>query len=210
MRSILLFAAILLAAPATAQTVFRATPLDQRQNERLDAAESRLDRIESAVDRLVVAIESKPDEKLVTTEKPKPKPPTPASTPSVASGRYSAVELAAIARQAFPSGWTGPRYADVSPRSAVYSHLKSGVHGFSSAQVDSLSLSDALAIHDLNHGRKVMPTKGGYQAPAKTLASVQRTVTQSAGSGCANGQCARPSASYSRSSGRLFPRLFGR
>lgn len=96
-----------------------------------------------------------------------------AVTPEAVSNRWTRAELEAMVRAKYPRGFA-VRYADVSPRSAVWSHLKSGVHGFSSAQVDGMPQWIALGLHDMEHGGEI--------TPFRTQASA----------GCVNGRCPTP------------------
>ena len=101
-------------------------------------------------------------------------------------------------------------YADVQPRSYAYRHLVQD-HGFTSAQVNGLSLDEAYRLHSLAHGGIVKAYRSGsvvamvqssieaspvYSYPVtQTVVNVQplrtpvRTTLQAIGSGCANGQC---------------------
>lgn len=80
--------------------------------------------------------------------------------PSV-SARYSTAELRSIIHAKRPGGWTGPVYADVSPRSQAKQHLVGPEHGFSWDQVSGLTQDEALILHDLapRHGNQIFPTR---------------------------------------------------
>jgi hypothetical protein len=122
------------------------------------------------------------------------------------SSRYSMSELRALIQQ----HRNHRIYDDVQPRSDAYRHLTQD-HGFSSDQVNGLTLDEAYRLHGLAHGGIVRATRSS-ESVAMVQASVQsapvysypvtqqivnvqpvrtpvRTVVQAAASGCANGQC---------------------
>lgn len=119
-----------------------------------------------------------------------------ASTPAAAtqSSRYSSSELRALIQQHRPGGWSGPVYADVSPRSSAKRHLQDPKHGFTADQLAGLTQEEALILHDLapTHGNKIFPTRSGTQ-PARRQSSVtwSQPLVNQMETGCANGQCAR-------------------
>ena len=101
----------------------------------------------------------------------------------------------------------------------VYQHLVSE-HGYTSSQVNGLSLSDALELHNLAHGPRISAyTTGGVAVvapgidvfvPTPRTPTQPRTPPPNYGGNCANGQCARRSTSTAGSGwfpGKLF---FGR
>ena len=71
MRYLLLFAIVLIAVPAQAQRVFRASSIDMEQNERIDVLESKIDLLEGSIDRLITAME-RPAPVVAAIPKPKP------------------------------------------------------------------------------------------------------------------------------------------
>lgn len=77
------------------------------------------------------------------------------------SARYTTSELRSMIQSKRPGGWTGPVYADVSPRSAAKQHLVGREHGFSWDQVSGLTQEEALILHDLapRHGNQIFPTR---------------------------------------------------
>lgn len=77
----------------------------------------------------------------------------------VRHGRYTTDQLRSMIHKFRPGGWQGPNIADVSPHSSVWSHLVGPQHGFTSWQVNGLSLEEALILHDLapGHGNKIFP-----------------------------------------------------
>jgi hypothetical protein len=210
---ILVVAVAMLAPVANAQRVFRASSIDIEQNERIDSLESKVSRIESSVSKLVAVVERQSQPVRIASQ---PATITPVSTavqpatirqPSSQSGYYSQAELIAIVRAAYPGG-DYTRYADVSPRSGVWTHLQDGNHQFTSQQVSGLPQDIALGLHGLHHANKVRATRSSQAvAPqvARSQPAIQRSypqpVVQAAG-GCANGQCARPS--YSQPARRSF------
>lgn len=123
-----------------------------------------------------------------------------------ASSRYSMSELRSLIQQ-----YRNHRiYADVQPRSYAYRHLVSD-HGFTSDQVNGLSLDEAYRLHSLAHGGILHATRSGasvamvqssvqsepvYSYPVtQQVVNVQpmrtpvRTVIQAAANGCPNGRC---------------------
>ena len=205
---ILLIAVAVLAPAANAQRVFRASSIDLEQNERIDTIEAKVSRIESSVASLVAALEkqAKPAvAKPVTVANFTPvsvaMPLPVARQVATQSGYYSQAELIAIVQQAYPGG-DYTRYADVSPRSGVWTHLMDGNHQFTAAQVDGLPQDIALGLHGLHHAGKIRATQSSravapqvaYSQPVAQQYSQPIQYAQAVG-GCANGQCARPSYS---------------
>lgn len=218
MRSLIVLLAVLVASPAYAQRVFRASiKIDDIQNERLDEVEAKVDNLNETVKVLVQTVntlaevqrqrievsklelqaEAQPKPKVVSTKVVSHTTAPPQEIATTPTPR-AATNLAAIAWQAYPDGVYRVRYADVQPRSQVWNHLIQ--HGFSQEEVQGLSQFEALAIHDLAHGGKIHPRQS-YSAPVQS--SVRQPVAQ-VQSGCANGQCARQGVSYSYSRPRLF------
>jgi hypothetical protein len=212
-RILTLIVAIATLAPAAnAQRVFRASSIDIEQNERIDTIESKVARIESSVSKLVAAMEAKntlPQPATVVSEPVRTITPVSVTRPqaSIQSGHYSQAELIAIVQAAYPGG-DYTRYADVSPRSGVWTHLMDGNHQFTAAQVNGLPQDIALGLHGLHHAGKIRATRSS-RAAAPQVAYSQPAIQQSysqpviqAAGGCANGQCARPS--YSQPTRRSF------
>lgn len=210
-RILILIVAIATLAPvASAQRVFRASSIDLEQNDRIDSLESKVSRIESSVSKLVAAIESKAVVQPATIVAEPVRTITPVSVQrtqaAMPSGYYSQSELISIVRSAYPNG-NYTRYADVSPRSAVWSHLMDGNHQFTSAQVQGLPQDIALGLHGLHHAGRIKATRSGgnvsYAQPAMPQVTYSQPaysqpsqVFQQAG-GCANGQCPTPARSQS-------------
>lgn len=208
MRSLLILAfAILFASTANAQRVFRASSIDIEQNERIDTIEAKVSRIESSVASLVAVLEkqakpavAQPATVTHVTPVSVSLPPLVARQAATPSGYYSQAELIGIVQAAYPRG-DYTRYADVSPRSGVWTHLMDGNHQFTAAQVQGLPQDIALGLHGLHHANKIRATRSSrpvapqvaYSQPA-IQQSYSQPVIQAAG-GCANGQCARPSYS---------------
>lgn len=211
---ILIVAVATLAPVANAQRVFRASSIDIEQNERIDTIEAKVSRIESSVSKLVAAMEAKntlPQPATIVSEPVRTITPVSATRPqpSIQSGHYSQSELISIVQQAYPRG-DYTRYADVSPRSGVWSHLQDGNHQFTAAQVQGLPQDIALGLHGLHHAGKIRATRSSrssapqvaYSQPAIQQSYPQPAIQQSysqpliqSAGGCANGQCARPSYS---------------
>lgn len=103
-------------------------------------------------------------------------------------GRYTTAELRAMIAAKRPSGWRGPVYADVAPRSQAKQHLVGPQHGFSWDQVSGLTQNEALILHDLapRHGNQIFPYRSGSQP------------MQMASSGCPNGGCPNQSRTTTR------------
>ena len=217
MRLILiLLLAIATASTANAQRVFRASSIDLEQNDRLDSLESKVDRIESSVAALVAVLEKRAVQEPATVAKPAPKPDPKVAKLTVdksESPYYSQAELVAIVKAEYPRG-DYTRYADVSPRSAVWRHLQDGEnHSFTATQVNGMSQSIALGLHGLEHAGKITPYRSGVKpkprktearlvsTPAKTT-TVKRSVQQVGG--CASGSCARPVTAAPTQRVRLF------
>lgn len=222
------------APAANGQRVFRASSIDIEQNERIDSLEAKVGRIEASVNKLVSAVEAKQIAKpaTVVSEPVRVIQPAissdtiPVSTqspePRLSRSRYSQAELVSIVQQAYPSGdWT--RYADVSPRSAVWSHLQDPNHQFSAEQVQGLPQNIALGLHGLHHAGKIRATRIGqpqtmtatvYAEPQPQPVVMQsypqpvaapvysQPIIQQSGGGCPNGQC--PAPSYSQPVRRSF------
>lgn len=221
-------AAFALTTTAEAQRVFRASSIDVEQNERLDAVEAKVDQIADslksieqllsaqAMERVVAqAPRPKPaDKESLTTAKPAPTVPSSRTVQTPTSNRYTQAELTAIVQSRYPSGFR-VRHADVSPRSAVWSHLKSGIHGFSAEQVDGMPQWIALGLHDMEHGGEITPFRSSASSAstaARPASPAAPPVVASFGVGCANGQCARQITARSvqlRSRGTV-RRLLGR
>lgn len=229
MAIVAVLAFALFAQPAQAQRVFRASSIDIEQNERIDTIEAKVSRIESSVASLVTAIEKQQlprtavvvESRAVTIE---PTTVTPVSvitqpatirqSSSQSSGYYSQAELIAIVQAAYPGG-DYTKYADVSPKSGVWSHLTDGNHQFTAAQVNGLPQDIALGLHGLHHAGKIRATRSSravapqvaYSQPAiqqysqPAIKQYSQPAIQATG-GCANGQCARPS--YSQPARRAF------
>jgi len=211
---ILIVAVATLAPVANAQRVFRASSIDLEQNDRIDSLEAKVSRIESSVSKLVASLE-KQSQPVATASQPATitpvsvitQAPTIRQASSQSSGYYSQAELIAIVQQAYPRG-DYTRYADVSPRSGVWTHLQDGNHQFTSAQVNGLPQDIALGLHGLHHANRIRATRSS-QVVAPQVARSQPAIQQSysqpvyqAAGGCANGQCARPS--YSQPARRSF------
>ena len=201
MRPFLILAfVVLFAVPANAQRVFRASSIDLEQNERLDKLESQVGRIEASIVSLAVAMEKQAKPQPVAA--PKPVVATQVATKQVVNrqpaSHYTQAELVGIVQAAYPSG-DYTRYADVSPRSAVWSHLQDSNHQFTAAQVNGLPQNIALGLHGLNHAGRIKATRSSQTASpqvARSQPAIQQFITQpsvQAVGGCANGQCARPS-----------------
>lgn len=269
MRFVSILLLCLLTVPTIAQErIFRADPIDIKQDARLDALESRIETLVRLIEK------SQPEfAKSVLEDAPKPieypvpnaeKPsiekryclgdvkycegrlhylacingeekwlPVPLAAQSVAmstmtyqpavqastvtysqpvtvqrstSSRYSTSELRSLISQ-----YRNHRiYADVQPRSYAYRHLVQD-HGFTSDQVNGLSLDEAYRLHSLAHGGVIKPYRSDASV-AMVQASVQsapvysypvtqqivnvqpvrtpvRNVVQAAANGCPNGQC---------------------
>lgn len=211
-----------LTSTTLAQSVFRASPIDQCQDERLDALEKSDLRIEAKLEAILAKLEVKTC-KVVELQadggcadgqcdKPEKLP-----APVAVSARYTTSELQSLIRAKRPGGWRGPVYADVSPRSMAKQHLVGSEHGFTWDQVSGLTQEQALILHDLapSHGNQIFPTRSGTASasvrPVVTR-SVTTTTTQSvqASSGCANGQCARQQSSVQYRRGLFGFGLLGR
>jgi hypothetical protein len=212
-RFLTLAIAIVIFSPAAnAQRVFRASSIDLEQNDRIDSLESKVSRIESSVSKLVASLEKQAQPVRIASQ---PATVTPVSVITQAptirqassqSGYYSQAELIAIVQAAYPGG-DYTRYADVSPRSGVWTHLQDGNHQFTAAQVQGLPQDIALGLHGLHHANKVRATRSS-RAAAPQLAHSQPAIQQSypqpaiqqsysqpviqAAGGSANGQCDRP------------------
>ena len=127
------------------------------------------------------------------------------ATSTTTSSRYSTDELRSIIYQKHPGQWTGPRFADVQPRSAAKSHLIND-HGFTASQVNGLSQNESLILHDYAHGGIIKPYRTGYAMRSEPSQMSPPVATRfynapvalpsqpqaAFGSGCANGQCAKP------------------
>ena len=188
MRYLLILLAASVCIPASAQRVFRASPIDQEQNERLD-------KLEEQVRQLATSTQSLPEKMVAVTQ--------PATQPVVQpSNRYSSDELQSMVRSMRPGGWQGPVYADVA-RGYERQHLLRD-HGYKPEQIAGLSHSDLLILHDLSHGGKIHATRNAAPTilPNHSVGSVQRSYAgpivnrnvtrqfiQPVNSGCANGQC---------------------
>lgn len=233
MRTLIFLAAAFAATvPLRAERVFRASSIDIEQNERLDDVEARVGALESSValglKAQKMSLEPVPDPKpkadpdpVTVTNTPDPpkkvvvriRPASPAQT----TGRLSAEELRSLIRAAAPGGWTGPRYADVSPRSMAKEHLVGAEHGFTWDQVAGLTQEEALILHDFapGHGNRIFPTRSRQPARQTTVTAAATPVapsqvTQQQNMGCANGQCATPSSGTVQRGGNfpIFRRLF--
>lgn len=154
----------------------------------------------------------------------KSQPATVQRSVAVQSGRYTTSELRSLIQQ-----YRNHRiYADVQPRSYAYKHLVQD-HGFTSDQVNGLTLDEAYRLHSLAHGGIVKSYRSG-QSVAMVQSSVEsaivypavtysqpvyqqsqpvqrpqpvRTVIQAAANGCPNGKCPTQRSNQSWS-------LFGR
>lgn len=91
-------------------------------------------------------------------------------------------------------------------QSRVWYHLTAS-HGYTSAQVAGLSLSDALMLHNLAHGPKI----SAWTTGAPTTSVVTQSVTAPSlpvqavsTTNCANGQCFRSSSSNSSTRSRWY------
>jgi hypothetical protein len=203
MRTALILAALLaITTPANAQRVFRASSIDIEQNERLGKIESQVDRIEASIASLAVTIENRAVKDSLTPVRPKPVAATQVVTKPVVNrqpaSHYTQTELIGIVQAAYPGG-DYTRHADVSPRSAVWSHLQDSNHQFTAAQVNGLPQGIALGLHGLHHAGRIKATRSSQTASpqvARSQPAIQQFIAQpsvqSVG-GCANGQCARPS-----------------
>lgn len=210
---------LLLASTATAQAT-RISAITERY-----LATTETSRVGPGNSAGTTASES-PRPTLQTTPEPEPRreaAPKPAAVSRTAArpapARYTIGELRRAIHRVAPNGWQGPQYADVSPRSAVWSHL-TGEHGFTSQQVSGLTQGEALVLHDLAHAGKASPTRTrsagvdrshdtglslGVARGGTPRRSPAVPVIQSA-AGCANGQC--PISSPVRQRRGLFGRLF--
>lgn len=202
MRFVFLVLVVCTTLPLYAQRVFRASRIDLEQNERLDTLEQRMDMVESAVTQDTLTTAPAP---------PKAKPPKVEAKPR--DTYFTSAELRSLIRQ--HGQWTGqPKYADVSPRSAVRRHLQNE-HRFTAKQVRGLSQSESLALHDYAHGGIIKPTiavRGTRLKRMREPKPARSTTLQSyrpVGGGCANGRCARQSTT-SRGGWRPGRLLFGR
>lgn len=229
MRSLIPLLCCLLAVPSFGQEVFRALPIDEIQDNRIEASEQRIDKLERSVALLARSVE-----KLVENQSVVPAPTiqmASAQTPAKvtiqaapirqpqrqASNRWTQSELDSIVRSKFPNGWQG-QYADVSPRSSVWQHLIQ--HGFSADQVNGLDQNTALGLHALEHAGQISPIRSpnwaSAPAPPQSGYSVAVSANVATGAipaaydaGCANGQCARPATAnntgvrYARRGGGL-------
>lgn len=235
MRSLLILIAALLATPAQAQRVFRASSLDQEQNERLDKHDQQIATLTTRMETLEQSAAVRgslsesvsdpvPDApaELATLGEPAEEPSEPASVrPSPQPERFTTSQLRRLIQQVRPGGWQGPVYADVEPRSAVKSHLLGPEHRFNWPQVQGLTNSEALILHDVapNHGNLIFPTRteqsrahsrGRPSKPARKTqqAAAPERTAQPQSAGCANGQCPT-SQSLPQSSGfPVFRRFF--
>lgn len=200
----------LFASTAQAQRIFYASAIDVEQNERLDAVETKIDRIETEIERLSVVAKPTPAKAVpvsVSLPQPQPKP--------VASNYYSQAELIAIVRNAYPSG-NYTQYADVQPRSSVWSHLQDGSHQFTASQVNGLPQDIALGLHGLHHANRIRATRSTMQVsvpvPQPTYQPMPQATPQPAyqsAGGCANGRCPSPARVQPQSQQRfrIFPRM---
>jgi hypothetical protein len=205
---VLLYVA-LVASNAFGQTVFTPSPMDFKQNERLDALEKQIERLDIIESELFDIKESQAQILVKLEEPAKPQPtvvvaPVKVTVPEkpvikpVSNGLYSTEELRAIYYKEWPNGYR-VRAADVSPRSQVWNHLTSGAHRFLPEQVQGLTQSEALGIHDLHHAGLIRAQQGSYRGGTiVTVSSTQKTYNtiksvppQAVDTGCANGQCAR-------------------
>jgi hypothetical protein len=224
----------LLTTNVFSQTVFTPSPIDFKQDERLDLLEkevARLDVIDSElfdIKETQAEILAKVDAlavKPVVIEQPKPvvKPQTVVATPKtvepVSNGLYSTAELRAIFYKEWPNGYS-VRAATVSPKSQVWNHLVSGKHGFQMNQVKGLTQDEALGIHDLHHAGLIRSQQGSYRGQSIVTKPVQKTYNSKPtkqvyqpvfNSGCPNGQCARQrTTATSKSTGWYPGKLLGR
>jgi hypothetical protein len=204
------------------QTVFTPSPIDFKQDQRLDALEkevARVDILESEVfdlkegqTKILNKLEEIAEQsKVVKTIEAKPV--TTVSTSSVNNGLYSTDELRAIYNNEWPNGYR-VRAATVSPKSNVWNHLVSDIHGFQLSQVKTLTQDEALGIHDLHHAGLIRSQKGSYSSKTVATSKPSRnynTYSQPANSGCPNGQCARQRTNtISKSTGWYFGKNLGR
>lgn len=180
--------------------VFHASPIDVQQDSRLDALEEKNRSIEAKLSEILAKL----DTPKVSEPKVAESLPTPVAT-TTTSSRFSTSELRSLIRAKRPGGWTGPVYADVSPRSMAKQHLVGSEHGFSWDQVSGLSQEEALILHDLapNHGNQIFPMRSVSKSVAPTVTQrvtttttmpvvTQKVTTTVMQSGCENGQCDRP------------------
>lgn len=223
MRSLILLAAMMVAAPAySQQRTFRASSIDLEQNERIDTLESRMKAVEASVaargitSPVTVSDPAPNAEPVVVAAPVVQSPPISVRQPSPqpTSGRYTTEQLRAMIHAKRPGGWRGPQYADVSPRSLAKQHLVDPKHGFTWDQISGLSQDEALILHDLapTHGNQIFPS--GRQpvrsvAAAPSLPPMQTVSTsnpwagmQSEQYGCANGQCNRQAVEYGCANGQ--------
>ena len=202
LRMALIIAGLLFAfSPAQAQDrIFRASRIDLEQDRRLDTIEVRLTAIEQASTVKTVEYRQETVTKAVVAAPTKPAP-VPAVQQASKSSRHTTEELRQLIALKRPGGWQGAQYATVSPLSAAKQHLVGKEHGFTWDQVSGLSQGEALVLHDLapGHGSQISPYRQEMtlaSLPAKSPAPVRvaaAAIVQRAGSGCANGQCARQS-----------------
>lgn len=209
MRFLVLSVLVLLTLPATAQLRYTASPVEQR----LDSAEQRLDTLESTVKQLattnqqIVALLAQQQTKTVQPVVAKPAPQLISAQPvrivqSTQPTQPVQSSYAALVRSHFPNGWRG-EYADVSPRSAVWIHLRQ--HGFSQADIQGLDQNTALGLHALTHAGLVRPnSRAAAPQHTHTQENRVRTVAVQQMGGCANGQCARPGVNYSQRRSGVF------
>lgn len=301
-KTLLIVALTLFAVPVSAQEIFRATPIDEAQNVRLDNLEAKFESLEDSIKNLTKSVEKNQMASIqlaasLTTQQPPSKtPPSEAkhdcmcsddctcgcdgkdgcscscststashdptiyrevlvpvntsygstggsvnhevfsqpmapqtyapnygssggyATSSSSNGYYpSQSSLSAEIRRYRPSGSTRAVYAKVSASYAPRHLLE---HGWSQSEINSLSSSEQIILHDLTHGGVLTPSKYRSRSRTTTVNYNQptplynpppvrsRQVTRSVSnySPCANGQCATGySTSTTRSSsGGLF------
>jgi hypothetical protein len=193
MRNLIVLLAVLVASPAYAQRVFRASvKIDDVQNERLDEIEAKVNNLNETVKVLAQTVNTLAEVQrqrievskleLQAETQPKPKdvstkvvshttappqemlvPIQQTENPNVTKLPQTQNALARLAWRTYPDGQYRVRYADVQPRSQVWNHLRS--HGYSDSQIEGLSMFEALAIHDLTHGGVVSPTMTLHRDP---------------------------------------------
>lgn len=209
MRSLIVIVCCLLAAPSFGQEVFRALPIDEIQDNRIEASEQRIDQLERSVASLARSVEklverqsvvAPPAVQMASVQAPAKitVQAAPVQQPQrQVPNRWTQSELDSIVRSKFPNGWSG-EYANVSPRSDVWNHLI--YHGFTADQVNGLDQNTALGLHALEHAGQISPYRSqnwvSTPAPQQSGYSVAVSANVATGAipaayddGCSNGQC---------------------
>ena len=221
MRFVLLTILFVVATATQAQDrIFRASQIDLQQDARLDRLESQMLTLTALVERIA----SQPvtvapsgtqvrygDLKTINGVQhrltqvgdgakwlPVQSQPVAVKASTPTSNRYTTSELRAIIQQMRPGGWRGPVYDDVEPESWAGTHLVK-THVFTNEQVNGLSQSEKLILHDLRHGGKVSPYRSSQSYVSQPIVQKSYVVepivqpspwpTVQASGGCPNGQC---------------------